>query len=427
MRRRDVPKALLASAAGSGLLAQSAQAQVCNPPCYARTDAEILANVTPTSDGYAYQPGDVRRYGADYTAIVHALAQAAQPGGIRQVRLAPQVVYNIGANTIDIPSNVSLWMNGAGIVTSAVTGITFGNGAALHGYDGSFIITSGLSGAALKKANSSSNSFYVYGWPVVQAASMGATGSRGLDFTYAYKGVFEIAVEGFETNISGGDGNAAHATYYNELRSPRVRCTDGLIGIQLREGCNSTLISNPQINGAGAATYGLYVDAAGSLNVVGGYIEAFGDQADARGIYLNSVSNATVVGTTLETQTSNTSNYAIGTTGACDNVTFVGCGFAGAWGASNKIMIWGSTGKYTFIGGSPSNHVAHIGQSVFPANEQNGTIRGGRVFTESISLVDGATVPAATPGKAFLYVDTSDGDLKIKFGNGTVRVIATDL
>ena len=43
-----------------------------------------------------------------------------------------------------------------------------------------------------------------------------------------------------------------------------------------------------------------------------------------------------------------------------------------------------------------------------------------------LSLVDGVTVPSTTSGTAFLYVDSSDGDLKVKFGDGTVKTIATD-
>jgi hypothetical protein len=62
MRRRDISKILLASAAGTTLVAGRAQAQTCVAPCYARTDAEDTAGVTPTN--YEYPPGDVRRYGA---------------------------------------------------------------------------------------------------------------------------------------------------------------------------------------------------------------------------------------------------------------------------------------------------------------------------------------------------------------------------
>ena len=41
-------------------------------------------------------------------------------------------------------------------------------------------------------------------------------------------------------------------------------------------------------------------------------------------------------------------------------------------------------------------------------------------------MVDGVTAPATTSGYAKIYVDSADGDLKVKFGDGTVKTIATD-
>lgn len=43
-----------------------------------------------------------------------------------------------------------------------------------------------------------------------------------------------------------------------------------------------------------------------------------------------------------------------------------------------------------------------------------------------IALVDGMTAPTATSGFAKLYVDSADGDLKIRFGDGTTKTIVTD-
>ena len=43
-----------------------------------------------------------------------------------------------------------------------------------------------------------------------------------------------------------------------------------------------------------------------------------------------------------------------------------------------------------------------------------------------IAVSDGITAPAHETGVAKLYVDTADGDLKVKFSDGTVKTIATD-
>lgn len=44
----------------------------------------------------------------------------------------------------------------------------------------------------------------------------------------------------------------------------------------------------------------------------------------------------------------------------------------------------------------------------------------------SIGITDGVTAPAFVSGKAFIFVDSADGDLKIVFGDGTTKLIVTD-
>jgi len=51
---------------------------------------------------------------------------------------------------------------------------------------------------------------------------------------------------------------------------------------------------------------------------------------------------------------------------------------------------------------------------------------GDCAFKANISLPDGVTAPATVTGQTFLYVDSADGDLKVKFGDGTIKTIATD-
>jgi hypothetical protein len=47
-------------------------------------------------------------------------------------------------------------------------------------------------------------------------------------------------------------------------------------------------------------------------------------------------------------------------------------------------------------------------------------------FAGVFGLTDGVSAPATLTGIAQIYVDTADGDLKVKFGDGTVKTIATD-
>ena len=43
-----------------------------------------------------------------------------------------------------------------------------------------------------------------------------------------------------------------------------------------------------------------------------------------------------------------------------------------------------------------------------------------------LKLVDGITAPSTASGFALIYVDTADGDLKVKFGDGTTKTISAD-
>jgi hypothetical protein len=43
-----------------------------------------------------------------------------------------------------------------------------------------------------------------------------------------------------------------------------------------------------------------------------------------------------------------------------------------------------------------------------------------------LDINDGITAPAAATGRARIYVDTADGDLKVIFADGTIKTISTD-
>lgn len=62
MHRRELSKALLATATGAALLPTAANGQPCMAPCYPQTPAEASAGVTPADP--TYPPYNVKRYGA---------------------------------------------------------------------------------------------------------------------------------------------------------------------------------------------------------------------------------------------------------------------------------------------------------------------------------------------------------------------------
>jgi hypothetical protein len=88
--------------------------------------------------------------------------------------------------------------------------------------------------------------------------------------------------------------------------------------------------------------------------------------------------------------------------------------------------IWSSADS----GGTWSPGDLHIGakDNVWFATSVDGTqaVTGGFSDDKAMMLVDGVTAPATLSGYAKIYVDTADGDLKVKFGDGTVTTIAAD-
>ena len=54
------------------------------------------------------------------------------------------------------------------------------------------------------------------------------------------------------------------------------------------------------------------------------------------------------------------------------------------------------------------------------------TLEYGKGVIARLSLTDGITAPAAISGQALIYVDTADGDLKVRFADNTTKTIAVD-
>ena len=73
--------------------------------------------------------------------------------------------------------------------------------------------------------------------------------------------------------------------------------------------------------------------------------------------------------------------------------------------------------------------------SSFPALKRNSTALETRLADDSayaphamqyLDITDGITAPGSATGRARIYVDTADGDLKIVFSDGTIKTIVVD-
>lgn len=99
MRRRDLSKVLLASAAGTTLVSRSASAQSCNAPCYPQTAVEASLGVTSIDDTYpSHEQGGVvypQRYGFS----------ASASGSANRAALQTAVSVAAGASTVRTVNN----------------------------------------------------------------------------------------------------------------------------------------------------------------------------------------------------------------------------------------------------------------------------------------------------------------------------------
>jgi hypothetical protein len=104
MLRRDISKALLATAAGSTVVAQRTEAQSCTAPCYAQTAAEIAAMVTPVN--YAYAPGNVLRYGTNTTPGTTDMTAALKAAVNQSNQVSPNPPHSPIGTAVYIPSGI---------------------------------------------------------------------------------------------------------------------------------------------------------------------------------------------------------------------------------------------------------------------------------------------------------------------------------
>jgi hypothetical protein len=102
---------------------------------------------------------------------------------------------------------------------------------------------------------------------------------------------------------------------------------------------------------------------------------------------------------------------------------------------ANKYKATGAAASYYISGGTHVFRVAPGGTAdtaitwttaLTIDNSGNSTFSGSASLGACLMLPDGQTAPSATSGKAKIYVDTADGDLKVIFGDGTIKTIVTD-
>ena len=106
--------------------------------------------------------------------------------------------------------------------------------------------------------------------------------------------------------------------------------------------------------------------------------------------------------------------------------TFAGGSTFSFWNLGNTMRFGTNTGTSALAAWfTKAGNAADV---IFNGNVGIGTTAPNEKLTVAgaISITDGITAPSATSGYAKIYVDTADGDLKVIFGDGTVKTIAMD-
>lgn len=115
-----------------------------------------------------------------------------------------------------------------------------------------------------------------------------------------------------------------------------------------------------------------------------------------------------------------TSTITAGTAGAGGRVN-IGQTSDAADGALNLMNVATAVGRTWLTSGiSPTWNFSVAGTTILGLNE------GFVDITGYMTITDGVTAPTATAGRAKIFVDTLDGDLKVIFADGTVKVISAD-
>jgi hypothetical protein len=184
MHRRDVGKALLASAAGSPLGAQSAPTKnACDPPCYPATGREVAASIEPV---VSYQPGNVMRYGASSSASKASNKAALQTA----ISLAATEGF-----TVTVPANIDYGYQVSDLRTypdfkgiqATVIVMDYGPGSSYAGYptayDGSQLRVFFHTPQTPTPGNHDGNGFRIHGawhpyFSINNTASLAAPGDR---------------------------------------------------------------------------------------------------------------------------------------------------------------------------------------------------------------------------------------------------------
>jgi len=267
---------------------------------------------------------------------------------------------------------------------------------------------------------------------LVEAGRFGVTGQNGMQFNPA-TGQLSLS-----RSADGGTVIALNAPSNNISAGSFILGSDTIL---VRDGAANTLALR---NGTNAQTFRAYNTFTDASNYERGKMEWASNV-----LRIGTEKLGTGLARALELQTDGVTRLTIATGGAVSTSSqldvFGVITLRGSTEGTRRFNVNGfasirfpSDGVYTFFNdaGSDFNRLQFGGTtSSFPALKRNATALETKLADDSafaphamqyLDVTDGVTAPGAAAGRARIYVDTADGDLKVVFADGTVKTIVTD-
>lgn len=244
---------------------------------------------------------------------------------------------------------------------------------------------------------------------------------------------------------------ASNSCYQNIIQNCDVQyCSEG---VAVEDGANENRILGGAIQscGDGIKTRGTLSD---SLRVA---FVRFENNTDA--IDIHDFQDYLIIGNRFEKNADGTRGVVVaGGLTTLKPLTLIQNHYS-SYGAGNDLVLSGLVGRVEQIGENPNQYTEFTGRGIkhlglgtlaigtpdaagagiitVESSDTNanltltpkgtGYVAPTTYFHSTLySLVDGTTAPSTISGQAQMYVDTADGDLKIKFGDGTVKTIVVD-
>lgn len=353
---------------------------------------------------------------------------------------------------------------GGGVVTLPPGLIRFGSSLTLYNRvilagQGSQATTLRYTGAAQAIVQSTPGTrIYGTGVRALKLEDIG-TGTIGLDLDSVSSSMFEdLLIDGFTTavKLSGANGYCVYNRFFNvTAQNATTGFTIGGSGSNSNTflGCranvcttgwaitdsNQNHLSHCQIE---SGTTGVTITSTASALADRNSITFCRFEGNTTNINITSsnvretflVGNHHVTGTFTDSGTRTTRIDPFGTTGP--NVKVVSANTAVSTGTFEfERTVSGGSSLPAFVvrdsntgSGTPVTIQAETGRSTGSFFKG---VRGGTAYFEAfasgaLGIADGITAPSTVAGMALIYVDTADGDLKVKFGDGTVKTIVVD-